>query len=381
MNRTKVLHVVTKLELGGAQQNTLHTVSHLDPTRYDAVLVSGSGGILDPEVLGLGVRVVFVPSLVRPVRPWHDVRALWALYRLFKKEKPTIVHTHSSKAGVLGRWAAVWAKVPVLIHTFHGFGHHREQPRLVREFFVQIERFLARRTSQLITVSLANQREALQRGIGTAGQHVLIRSGVFVKAFQGVTKKSKDLPGLSIPPGHRLITTIGPFKPQKNLKDFLEAARLVLEKRSDVIFLVVGDGAGRPDLEQRIRRHRLNNRVFLTGWRRDIPDVLARTDIFCMTSLWEGLPRSLVEALCAGIPSVVNAVDGCTDLIVDGDNGFLVAPKQPHTTADRLLTLLENPTLFRQISDRARTTIGPDFDIDAMVKQQEALYQRLTPPS
>jgi glycosyltransferase involved in cell wall biosynthesis len=183
--------------------------------------------------------------------------------------------------------------------------------------------------------------------------------------------------GLSLRPEDQLVTTIGPFKPQKHLRDFVRVAAAVTQRRDDVHFLVVGDGVGRALLEEEIRRRGVAGRVHLPGWRRDIPDILARTDVFCMTSLWEGLPRSLVEAMAAGLPSVVNAVDGCTDLIQDGINGFLIPPRHPLTTADRVLRLLADRAFAQGMGARARASIDDTFDIDGMVRAQEQLYLAL----
>ena len=148
-------------------------------------------------------------------------------------------------------------------------------------------------------------------------------------------------------------------------------------KRPEVRFVVVGDGELRPQLEKEIQERGLKDVLFLPGWRRDMPRVLARADAFVMTSLWEGLPRALLEAMAAGLPCVANAVDGVTDVIRDGVSGFLVPPKRPEETARRLLELLENPNRALEMGRRARASIGPEFDIDFMVRQQEDLYESL----
>lgn len=373
----KVAHVVTSLELGGAQQNTLYTVAHLDRARFAPILVCGRGAMLDGEAQALNAPVHFVPSLVRPVRPWSDAAALKALTDLFRREKPAVVHTHSSKAGILGRFAAARAGVPVVVQTFHGFGFTPGQSALARRFYVALERRAAAVTTAFIAVSQANRDEALARGIGRADQYSLIRSGVRLSDYRSLSRSRDPLDGVALSPAHRLVTTIGPFKPQKNLGDFLQAAALVRRQREDVRFLVVGDGAGRAQLEAQARRLGLENVLFLGGWRRDIPAVLRRTDVFAMTSLWEGLPRALVEAMSAGLPCVANAVDGCRDVIQDGVNGFLTEPGRPDLTAERLLQLLNDPAAAAALGQKARASIGPDFDIDRMVRAQEELYQKL----
>lgn len=377
MPRIKVAHIVTKLEWGGAQQNTLHTVRTLNRDFFDAHLICGPGGILDGEAGRDDVPVEFVSALQRAVHPVKDAAAFFQLRRLLRRLRPDIVHTHSSKAGILGRWAASAAGVPVVVHTFHGFGFHPAQPAPVRAAYVAVERWTARLSTALIAVSRANRDEALARGIGRPDQYHLIRSGVPLAPYRSLASRRDAPPGIVLGAEEKLVTTIGPFKPQKNLKDFLRAAAAVLQRRRDVKFLVIGDGDGRVRLEEEIRRRGLADHVVLAGWRRDVPALLARTDAFCMTSLWEGLPRSLVEAMAAGRPCVVNAVDGCRDLIDDGVNGFLVPPRHPLTTAERLLQILADDDLAFLLGRRARETIGDEFDIDGMVRAQERLYSAL----
>lgn len=377
MRRIKVVHIITRLEFGGAQQNTLFTVENLDPARFEVVLFIGRGGVLDSTLPGKVYRRERVIGLVRSVRPWADLCALGHLWLLLRRERPDIVHTHSSKAGILGRLAAAWAGVPVVVHTFHGFGFHSEQPFWVRTFFVALERWMARLSTALIAVSHANRVEALSRGIGRTGQFRLIRSGVDLSLYTTLARRRESPAGLGVLPHEKLIVTIGPFKPQKNLHDFLRAAEIVADRAPEARFLIVGDGAGRSALETRIASTGLTGRVVLAGWRRDIPAIMARADVFCMTSLWEGLPRALVEAMAAGLPCVVNAVDGCRDLVQDGVNGFLTPPKHPMATADRLLRILTDSEMAQRLGARARASIGDEFSIHTMVRQQEALYSAL----
>lgn len=377
MQRVKVIHVITQLELGGAQQNTLYTAEHLDRGAFEVVLLAGRGGVLARVPAGKPYRFIPVRGLGRPIRPWADALAMVNLYLIFRREKPDIVHTHSSKAGILGRCAAALAQVPVVIHTFHGFGFHSEQSRAVRGFFVWLERWMASLSTVLIAVSAANREEALARGIGRPSQFRLIRSGVDLSVYKSLAPRRESPAGLGLLPHDKVIATVGPFKPQKNLHDFLRAAKVVADRCAEARFLLVGDGRGREKIEREIQERGLAGKVVLAGWRRDIPVIFSRADLFCLTSLWEGLPRALVEAMASGRACVVNAVDGCKDLIQDGVNGFLTPPKHPMATADRLLRLLADPALAARMGARARASIGPEFDINEMVRRQEQLYTSL----
>ena len=375
--KIKIIHVVTLMELGGAQQTALTILRNLDRDRFEPHLLCGQGGWLDAAAKESGIPVEFVPGLRREIRPWSDLRALVSLYGSFRRERPDIVHTHSSKAGVLGRLAALLAGVPAVVHTVHGFGFTPAQPAWVRSLFVFLERFLGRRTTALVFVSNANRAEALSRGIGRASQMHVIRAAVPLSAYFNLTHSRSNPPGIALAPSDKLVTTIGPFKPQKNLSDFVRAAALVAKQRPEVRFLIIGDGQGRASLEQEIKNHKLEKTVLLAGWRRDIPAILDRTDIFCMTSLWEGLPMALLEAMAAGLPSVVNDVDGCRDVIVDGQTGFLTPPGHPEITALRLIQLIDDSALSHQMGKRARESLGTEFDQATMIRDHERLYVSL----
>ena len=380
--KAKVVHIVTRLDFGGAQQNTLYTVEHLDAQRFETVLLCGPGGRLDERADHLaekGVRVRFIEDLVREISPLRDCIAYFQLYAALKREKPDIVHTHSSKAGILGRIAAQAAGVPVIIHTFHGFGFHEHMRRPVRAFYVLHERIAAALCRKLIFVSRANMDYARAYGIGNEAQYELIRSGVALSALPAVIKgKSSKRRELGLPEQGPLITTIGNLKPQKNFQDFLNAARSTHEKCPDAVFAFVGDGPGRGEFLRQIKNLGLEGRAFLLGWRADAPDILAASDIFFLTSLWEGLPRSLVEAMKSGLPCVAYAVDGVMDLIVDGRNGYIAAPKDWETAANRLMELIHDENLRKTIGRAAQASVGPEFDIDNMVRRQEELYADLT---
>lgn len=376
-SRLTVGHIITQLELGGAQQNTLYTIQNLDRERFTPFLMSGRGSILDNEAEQMGCPVFYINALGRLVNPWQDALAFFEIYLVLKREKPHIVHTHSSKAGILGRWAAWLANVPVIIHTFHGFGFNREQGWLTRNVFLTVEKLTAKITTAFIAVSKSNLEEALDHGIGRSEQYHLIRSGISLKVFQAVTRRPNTPAGLFLKPEYKLVTTIGPFKPQKNLLDFIEAAALVYGRCPLARFLLVGDGVLRPTLEAAVIQRGLKDVFFMPGWRRDIPNIFQRTDIFCMTSLWEGLPRALVEAMVAGLPSVCNNVDGVRDILRDGFNGFLVPSRHPEMTAERLVYLMNNPNFALQMGQEARRSISDEFDIDLMVTRQEKLYDEI----
>lgn len=377
-SRVKVLHVITRLDLGGAQQNTLHTVAHLDPARFETVLVCGPGGLLDDEAKRGAFRTVFVDSLVREVSPLRDLLALLRLTNLFLQEAPDVVHTHSSKAGILGRLAAALAGVPRVVHTFHGFGFNDFQPHLVKRLYVALERLCAGLSDALVYVSRANQEYARRHGIGAGARERLIRSGVDLTGLPAAlpdraAKKAELKFGRHKP----LVVSIGNLKPQKNPLDFVAVAQKVSGELPDAEFLFIGEGPLRRRMEFQIIASGLSHRFALPGWRRDAAQWLAAADVFVMTSLWEGLPRALVEALRSGLPAVCYAADGVRDVLEDGVNGYCVPLGDVARAADRVVALLKDPALREKLGKNAAASIGPEFEIAGMVRAQEALYDEL----
>jgi glycosyltransferase involved in cell wall biosynthesis len=376
--RIKVAHVVTRLDFGGAQQNTLHTVRGLDPARFDAVLVCGAGGYFDPEVRAdRRVRAVFLDSLVREVSPLQDFLALLELRKVFETERPDVVHTHSSKAGILGRLAAALAGVPVIVHTYHGFGFHDRQAPWVKGLYVFLERLCARVTTRLVFVSRANAEYAARHGLGRGEEPVVIRSGVRLSDFPASVDAAKLKTGAGIGMHKPVVVSIGNLKPQKNAGDFVAAAAKAAERVPEARFVFIGDGPERRALEARAFALGLDGKLRFLGWRRDAAQWLAASDVFALTSLWEGLPRALVEAMRTGLPAVCYATDGVVDVLRDGENGFLVPAGDVSAFADRLVQLLTDADLRRRLGAAAAASIGPEFDIDGMVRAQEELYERL----
>ncbi|MBI3621084.1 MAG: glycosyltransferase family 4 protein [Nitrospirae bacterium] len=394
-----VVHIITRLELGGAQENTLFTVAHLDRRRFTPHLMTGCGGLLDEEARRLaGVPVAWVPSLIRQIRPWRDLSALLSLRRgllsIREEAGPVmIVHTHSSKAGILGRYAARMAGATVVIHTYHGFGFHDGQPWWLRRFLIRLERFMAQLTDSVIVVSEANRRlgEAIGLFGASGGQRtdgrppsVLIRSGIDLatlqegggRAEERSQARAKVRAALGLAPDAPVVLTVACLKPQKAPGDVVEVAARVCRDRPDARFLIAGDGELRPQLEAQIRAEGLEGRVILLGWRRDIPQLMRAADLFLLTSRWEGLPRAILEALAAGLPVVATAADGVTDIIQDGVNGYVAPVGDVEGLAGRVDELLRAPAV-RQRMSAAASSLPDEFNIHTMVRQQEALYADL----
>lgn len=371
----KAAHIITRLDFGGAQGNTLYTAAHLDRARFDALILTGRGGLMEPKAEP--ARLVFVANLVREISPLKDLAAFFELRAILKRLRPDVVHTHSSKAGILGRLAAAAAGVPVIVHTFHGFGFHQRQNFFKRGLYVLLEKLCSPLSSALIFVSRANMETARAAGIGAPERYRLIRSGIKLSSYPAPVDRAAVRAGLGLGPGDLVVLSVGNAKPQKNPGHFLEAAARLAPRHPEARFVFVGGGEALEDLRTRARARGLEKICLFTGWREDSARLLAAADVFALTSLWEGLPRALVEALRTGLPAVCYATDGVTDILRDGVNGRCVPPGALDAFCAALSGLLGDAALRARLAAGAAATDLAEFDIDFMVGQQEELYEEL----
>lgn len=379
--RARVVHLITLLEWGGAQENTLVTVRGLRPDRFDRVLVSGTGGMLDSAAAAIpGLRFLQVDSLVREVRPYQDARAYRRLVSVLREERrlaaglPLIVHTHSSKAGILGRAAARRAGADLILHSIHGFGFHDGQHPAVRRLFIGLERIASRWTDRFVAVSEENIRLGIRERIFTADRCRLIRSGFETKRFlAGSREEGRRMLGL--PPDVPVVGTVAVFKPQKAPLDFVGVAKSVAAACPKARFVMVGDGELRPAAERAVEAASLSERFVFAGWREEIPDLLRAFDVFLLTSRWEGLPKVVPQALLAGVPVVATAVDGMREVVEDGRDGFLCPPGDVAGLAGRVVGILSGSSGIDPGIKRDR--LLREFDQDEMVRSQERLYAEL----
>jgi glycosyltransferase involved in cell wall biosynthesis len=374
----RVVHIITKLEFGGAQMNTLYTVEHLDREHFKVALIAGVGGYMAPRAKALqDTRCYFIPEMRRSISVLRDWRAFLKIRRILKKLRPHIVHTHSSKAGILGRWAAYAAGVPIIIHTIHGFAFSEYLPAWRNMLYVFLERITARVTTQFISVSRANIDEGKSRGI--LGEHdaVNIRSGVDIRRFANAkVDREEKLAELGIQNGAKVVAMVSCLKPQKAPLDFVRVARYVHRQMPDVRFLFVGDGEMRPMFEERVRESGLEDVVKLTGWREDVPEIMKSVDVLLLTSLWEGLPQVYPQAMAAGVPIVGTDIAGADEVVHDNVTGILVPPRRIPKMGDAVVLLLQDDAMRRSMGEAGRRYLR-GFDRETMVEDQEALYYQL----
>jgi glycosyltransferase involved in cell wall biosynthesis len=337
--------------------------------------------MLDARAAGTpSLRVAFVDDLVREVVPLRDAKAFFALRSLLLGEKrkapgnPLIVHTHSSKAGILGRAAARAAGADLVIHSIHGFGFHDGQSSFVRASYVAAERLVSHWTDAFVAVSEENIRTGEKAGVLRRERCRLIRSGFDTGRFLGGSREAGRRI-LGIGEAERVVGTVAVFKPQKAPLDFVETARLVAKELPGARFVMVGDGELRPEAERAAAAAGLADRFSFPGWRKEMPDILSAFDVFLLTSRWEGLPKVVPQAMIAGIPVVATAVDGTKEVVDHGVDGFLAPPGDVGSLSRAVVDILSGRLRLRVGSQRER--LLREFDQEAMVKAQERLYSEL----
>lgn len=372
--RAGVLHLITRLDLGGAQKNTLHTVQHLDPERFDARLLCGRGGILDGEARR-STRVTFCSNLVHPISPGRDGAALAEIWRMIASRRasslaPLVVHTHCSKAGVLGRIIARSAGADVVVHTFHGLGYHADWA--ARRAFQGTERAIRGRADAFFFVSRRDMQDAERIGLLGRTPAYLVRSGIDLRAFHhsgGLHRSARAELGIGLE--DRVVVTVANFKRVKNPLLGLSAFARVAAKDPHAKWVFVG-GGDRSTFDCELRRLRLVPRVRVLGWRQDVPRLLAAGDVFMLSSDYEGLPRSILEALASGLPVVATDAGGTSE-VIDDRTGMVVPTGDADALAAGVLRMLAAAPNVRGSAPE----ILAEFDIHAMVRRQESIYEEL----
>ena len=373
--KPKIFHVITKLELGGAQKVTLMTLERLPRERYQLALLTGPEGLLVDWANQIpDIERFWLPSLVREVRPVQDVITLFQLWRLFRREKPQLVHTHSSKAGILGRWAARLAGVPFIFHTAHGFGFNDFQRPLVRNAYIWLEKVTGAITTKLVVVSYANAEKGEKNGVFNRGDWILCRDAISVEQFLQPSPRRTQLNVWGIPEDRVVVGMVACFKPQKCPVDFVDVAARVLKDNKRVHFIMAGDGELRTQVEARIRETGIGGHITLLGWRDNMPEVYRNLDIVVLTSLWEGLPCVFSEAMACELPIVATNVDGAREAIIDGENGFLHEPRDISGMAGSVLRLINDVQLRIDMGRRGRERVM-EFDISTSVSNLEQAYE------
>jgi glycosyltransferase involved in cell wall biosynthesis len=379
--RVKVLHVITRLE-AGAGGNTLVSALGMDPDRYEVWIAAGGQGSLWERAEREGVRMVRIPEFRREVSPARDAAALASLMRLIRAERFTIVHVHEAKAGFLGRLAAALCGTPVVVVTLHGrdpwwrtAAGTQSQLRDVMPhglwLYSALERMARPLTNAFVAVAPTVARDAIQARIAAPGRTDVAASAVDLDAIP-YDRDPSVRAELDIPTGDRVVGMVGRLDPQKAPLDFIHMAARVAGSRPGTRFVVTGDG----ELEEDMRRlaQSLGVEVLFTGFRRDAPRIASAFDVFVVSSLYEGVGRSVTEAMASGRPVVATAVDGVVDVVTHGATGLLAAPRDPEGLAERVVWLLDHPAEAARMGEQARDLVRDLFAPERMCAVLDEIY-------
>lgn len=378
-SKIRVLRVIARANVGGPAAQVHSLATALDPSRFESRLLVGAVGAGETdylELVGDDVEVVRVPGLGRDPRPLGDSRALHAIMREIRGFRPHVVHTHTTKAGVLGRVAAfARRRSPATVHTFHGHVLHGYFSPMMTRGIVAVERVLARRTSRLVAEGTSVRDDLLAYRIGRADQYLVVPPGI---APGRHVEPSVARGVLGLPPDAVVVAFVARLTAIKRPDRFAAVAHAVAARHPEAVFLVAGDGDLADDLRERLAP--LGDRVHMVGFRADVETVYAACDLVVLTSDNEGMPYSLVEAAHAGRPVVATGVGSVADVVVNGETGFVTAPGID-ALAHAAGVLVADPETRRRMGRAAAERARARFGLDRLVRDAEALYEDLAEAS
>jgi len=380
----RVVHVITRLVVGGAQENTIASVLGLQQKPgLELHLISGPStgpeGSLESTFAVSPQSLTLLPKLVRPLNPWKDLIAWRQLTRIFRQCHPEIVHTHSGKAGFLGRLAAHRAGVPIIIHTIHGPSFGDFQGSLSNSLFLAAERRAGKLTTHFVVVADAMTRQYLAAGIGRPSQYARIFSGFPLSPYLSAANDPAFRALWNIAPDDVVIGKIARLFKLKGHDDLFAVAPTLLQKFPKIKFLLVGDGPWRERFIQRARSLGLEKQFVFTGLvpPADVPRFVGIMDLLVHLSLREGLARALPQALAAARPVVAYDCDGANEVCLDNETGFLVKPGDLPGLTERISRLAGDPSLRQRLGQRGREFVRERFAVERMVDDLYALYRKL----
>ena len=392
------------LERGGAQFNTLLSTEDAIKRGHDAWMIASPGALADEAYRRLGAAYIelgkpvrsselpgvthptmenpsFVPArMEREVSLRKDMAAYSGLKRLIRLLEPDVVHTHSSKAGILGRLAAYQCGVRAVVHTAHGWGFHDKQSSVKRTVFEAAEIFAAKLSDKIVVVAEDNRCKGIRAKVGYPEQYITIRSGIEIDPDALLAEREEVRNELGIPLDAKVVVWAGNFKPQKAPLDMAKVAVKILEESDDVYFVAAGDGVMRAEVEKELGRWfdpENKGRMKLLGWRQDVPRIIASGEALVHTAYFEGLPRVILEALACGKPVVTTDVDGIPEVVSSGKNGYLFGAGDVDGISLSVKKLMKYDELRARLSAGAKKSFTEDFTLPKMFDDLEELYTEL----
>jgi glycosyltransferase involved in cell wall biosynthesis len=382
MEKVNVLEIITRLDAGGSAISVMELAARLDNSRYETFLVAGKtndpdGGIrrfLDEK----GVAHTFVDDLVRPLALWSDIRAFWKLYRMIRKRRYDIVHTHTSKAGILGRWAAWMAGVPRIIHTTHGHIFHGYFGKLPISFFILAERVTALITDKIVVLTRMERDDHFRLKIAPPDRFAVIPAGIDLSVFSIDPESGRRLRReLGVPEGDVVFGSVARLDPIKGSRFLIDAMPQVVEKYPGTTLVLVGDGSEREGLMKQCRALGIQDHVIFAGYQEDVLKYLNLMDVFVLASINEGMGMALVEAMACAKAIIATRTGGIPEIIEDGHNGILVPPGDADALGRAMMELLAHPDTRSRLQENTKKFDLQRFSIDKMVSDTDRLYTSL----
>ena len=387
MEQTKpirVLHIITRMIVGGAQENTLLSVIGLDAMpEYEVTLMSGIDRGREGELLSIArekCRLIVVPEMGRSINPFSDLVAFWKIYRLIRQGRYHIVHTHSSKAGVLGRVAAWLAGTPIIVHTLHSLVFHDYQPWFINKSWRGIKKMCAPITDFFISVSEVIVQKAIKAGIDKPEKFRTIYSGMELDWFLNADFDGKAVRReFGIPENAPVVGKIARLFPLKGHDQLMDAAPEIVKRIPNVRFFLVGDGILLEHLQKRALEYGILENFVFAGLidRERIPEMISAMDVVVHTSLREGLARVLPQALAMGKPCVSFDIDGAPEVVINHKTGYLVEAYDAEGLAEGISRILRNDDLRHEMGENGRRHVDPKFRAETMVKEIAEVYEML----
>ncbi|MCP4634404.1 MAG: glycosyltransferase family 4 protein [candidate division Zixibacteria bacterium] len=379
-DKIKIIRIISRLNVGGPSFHTILLTAYTDKNRFDSKLIRGleepGEGKIDYLVKAKSVKSILIPEMGREVRIWKNLKACFKIYKILKREKPDIVHTHLAMAGFLGRTAAIIAGSSKIVHTFHGHTLHGYWGKLKTNFFASLEKMLARRSDCLIAVSDRVRNDIINAGIAHPDKTITVHLGLELKRFRELDKYKGQLrKELGIDNETVLVGIIARLVPVKNHRLFIEAASKV--NRKNVKYIIVGDGQLRAELEELAENTGISEDIIFTGFRNDLEKIYSDLDISVLSSLNEGLPVAVIESMTAGVPVISTDVGGIHELIDDGENGFIVPSGDVEGLTNRLKNLIVDSNLRNELGESAISKVYPYLEYTRLVSDLEDLYSCL----
>ncbi len=366
--KIKILQVITLSCWGGAPQVVYDLIKNLDKKKFEVELACGMGSGWE-KMKDLNVKIYPFPSFKREISIFEDIKTIFYLFKIIKKNRYDIVHCHTTKGGFVGRISAKLAGVKKIFFTCHGWGFYNAEFKKIEIFLIYLERFLSFWTTKVICVSENDKIEALKRKIVSRDKIVVIKNGIEWKEkdYKRIINKKK---------GEIVFGMTARLAYQKNPLLFLRAAKAVIEKYYHVKFFLVGGGALFKRCKNFIEKNHLQNKIFMLGEKspEETRKLLYNFDVFVLTSLFEGLPLSLIEAMFSGLPIIASNVGGVSELVINYKNGFLIKPRNLNDLVNKMSVFLKKPSLCRKMGKESRKIAKSNFTVERMASDYQDLY-------